>query len=340
MSVTLVARAQPDPHWLVHDIARPRPLVVDPGTPNTPERAGKPPSDAVVLFDGTSLAAWCGLDGSPPKWVIRDSALECVESSGYVRTLQNFGDCQVHVEWAAPIPAKGQGQGRGNSGVFLMGLYEVQVLDSWQNATYADGQAGAVYGQYPPLVNAARPPGEWQTYDILFTRPRFNDRGEVASPARLTVLHNGVLVQHDVSPIGPTGWLKREPYAPHPDKLPLALQDHGNPVRYRNVWVRELGRDAARKEFTFAKADLDRCVGAYRAADDLRIRVSRPDAQLLATISYPGRSMEFPLFAESRTKFFLKTVDAEFLFRTNATGAVEGLTFHIGGEDRVMTRQE
>jgi hypothetical protein len=189
---------------------------------------------------------------------VKDGALECVKGSGYIRTLQAFGDCQLHVEWAAPTPPEGTSQGRGNSGVFLMGMYEVQVLDSHENVTYADGQAAAAYGQHPPLVNASLPPGQWQTYDILFTRPRFNDRGEVTSPARLTVLHNGVLVQHNVELVGPTGWLKRDPYRAHPDKLPISLQDHGNPVRYRNLWVRELGTDAKRPEFVYDNATLNK----------------------------------------------------------------------------------
>jgi hypothetical protein len=152
----------------------------------------------------------------------------------------SFGDCQLHVEFAEPNPPKGEDQDRGNSGVFLQGLYEIQVLDSYQSKTYADGQAGAVYGQFPPLVNASRPPGQWQTYDIVFHGPRFDAAGKLLRPAHITVLHNGVLVQDNVEPTGPTGHHKRPPYTAGPDKLPLSLQDHNHPVRYRNIWLREL----------------------------------------------------------------------------------------------------
>ncbi|MGB3617868.1 MAG: DUF1080 domain-containing protein, partial [Catalinimonas sp.] len=157
-----------------------------------------------------------------------------------IRTKEAFGDCQLHVEWRAPTVVKGEGQGRGNSGVFLMGRYEIQVLDSYQNRTYANGQAASVYKQHPPLVNAARPPGQWQTYDIIFTAPRFNAEGRCVTPAHVTVLHNGVLVQHHVALLGPTEYVGLPFYRPHADKLPLELQDHGDLVSYRNVWVRAL----------------------------------------------------------------------------------------------------
>jgi hypothetical protein len=164
-----------------------------------------------------------------------------VPHSGFIHTRQPFGDCQLHVEFAEPVPATGADQGRGNSGVFLMGLYEIQVLDSYQNKTYADGQAGAVYGQFPPQVNASRPPGQWQEYDIIFHGPRFANDGKLLRPARMTVLHNGVLVQDSVELSGPTAHHERPPYKPTPEKLPLSLQDHGNPVRFRNIWIRALG---------------------------------------------------------------------------------------------------
>ncbi len=320
--------------WPQHDWNRPRPPVIQPATPSTQERPGKPPSDAVVLFDGSSLASWVSLDGSPPKWINQDGVLECARDSGYIRTLQAFGDCQLHVEWAAPTPPSGTSQGRGNSGVFLMGQYEVQVLDSHDNQTYADGQAAAAYGQFPPLVNASLPPGQWQTYDILFTRPRFNDRGEPLSPARFTVLHNGVLVQHNVELVGPTGWLQRDPYRAHPDKLPLSLQDHGNPVRYRNLWIRELGADARRPEFVYDNATLNKLLGSFRVDDGLSIQITRPERLLLATIAYPGRTMTFPLHAESRTVFYARSFEGQFTFRTNPEGVAEFLVFRIAGEDR------
>ena len=172
-----ISLAAPDPNWLDHDRDRPAPPVVDAGTSSTEEQAGRPPSDATVLFDGKDFSQWVSMDGSPTKWIMGNGYMECVKGSGYVRTLQNFGDCQLHVEWATPTPPHGEGQGRGNSGVFFgMGRYEVQVLDSYENKTYSDGSAAAIYGQYPPLVNASRPPGQWQTYDIIYTAPRF-DRG-------------------------------------------------------------------------------------------------------------------------------------------------------------------
>jgi hypothetical protein len=289
-----------------------------------------------VLFDGKDVSGWCSLDGSPAKWIAKDGALECVKDSGYIRTLQNFGDCQLHVEWAAPEPPQGESQGRGNSGVFLMGLYEVQVLDSYQNTTYADGGAGAAYGQYPPLVNPARPPGQWQTYDIIFTRPRFDDQGKLLSPARLTVLFNGVLVQNHVALTGPTGWMKREPYQPHADKLPLSLQDHGNPVRFRNLWVRDL--EGGPPEFTFAPDVLDRCVGTYVVDDRFSIVVTRPGSQLEMRLVHPNREHAYPLTAASKTKFFARSVDGQVEFQTDADGAVTGLTFYISGEARPAKR--
>src|SRR5580658_5458414 len=184
---TSVSTAAPDPNWLDHDRDRPAPAVVDAGTSSTEEKPGRPPSDATVLFEGTDISQWVAMDGSPTKWILKNGYMECVKGSGYVRTLQNFGDCQLHVEWATPTPPHGEGQGRGNSGVFFgMGRYEIQVLDSYEAKTYADGQAAAIYGQYPPLVNASRPPGRWQWYDIVFHGPRFDAGGKLLRPARET----------------------------------------------------------------------------------------------------------------------------------------------------------
>lgn len=328
--------AQGEPVWKQHDWNRPRPPIIDPGTPSTLDKPGQPPSDAIVLFDGKDLSQWVSLDGSPARWIVKDGAMECVKHSGYVRTLRNFGDCQLHVEWAAPTPPLGRSQGRGNSGVFLMELYEVQVLDSFENETYADGQAAAAYGQHPPLVNASRPPGQWQTYDIVFTRPRFNARGELESPARLTVLHNGVLVQNNVLLKGPTAWMRAEPYAPHPDKLPLSLQDHGNPVRFRNIWVRDLEGGPA--EFTYGAGLLDRCVGRYQIDPGFVIEVTRKDAQLHMRLVHPNREHSYALCAESPTKFFAKTVDAQLIFQVGADGLATGLSFVIATETRLAKR--
>ena len=238
--ISTFCNAQVDPKWKIHDPDRPLPAIVDPGTSSTQDSPGHPPSDAVVLFDGKDLSKWAHKDGSAAKWKVENGYFEVVPKTGYLYTREAFGDCQLHVEFAEPAPPKGEGQDRGNSGVFLQGLYETQVLDSYQSKTYADGQAGAIYGQYPPLVNASRPPGQWQSYDIVFHGPRFAKDGKLLRPARETVFHNGVLVQDNVELSGPTAHGKRPPYEPQSEKLPLALQDHGHPVHYRNIWIREL----------------------------------------------------------------------------------------------------
>jgi hypothetical protein len=232
---------QVDERWKIHDTSRPHPPVITPGTASTQDKPGLPPSDAIVLFDGADLSKWETPKGGPAKWRVADGYFEVVPKTGTIQTRQAFGDCQLHLEWAAPDPPRGQDQDRGNSGVFLMGMYEVQVLDSYNNVTYADGQAGAVYGQYPPLVNPARPPGQWQTYDILFHGPRFDKNGKLLRPARVTLFYNGVVVQDNVELTGPTAHRQRPPYQVHAEKLPLALQDHDHPVRFRNIWIRELG---------------------------------------------------------------------------------------------------
>lgn len=221
--------------WRVHDADRPRPASVTPAPAPPPV---PPPADATVLFDGTDLAGWRGRGGAA-EWAIADGAMT-VNGTGDIETIATFGDCQLHLEWAAPTPAKGSSQGRGNSGVFLCGRYEVQILDSYDNATYADGQAAALYGQQPPLVNACRPPGEWQSYDIVFRAPRFAPDGTLLAPARITVVHNGVLVQLDEPLLGQTAHRALARYEPHPPAGPIRLQDHGDPVRFRNVWVRPL----------------------------------------------------------------------------------------------------
>lgn len=222
------------------DMNRPAPPEITPGRPGTQERAGTAPSDATVLFDGKDLSAWTGEKGKPAPWKVGDGYFEVVPGTGEIRTKQSFGDCQLHVEWATPSPARGTGQDRGNSGVFLMTLYEIQVLDSYHSATYPDGQAAAIYDQWPPLVNASLPPGEWQTYDIVFHGPRFSNDGKLTRPATATVFHNGVLVQDHKTLTGPTENGKRPPYKVEPEKMPLSLQDHHHPVRYRNIWIRDI----------------------------------------------------------------------------------------------------
>jgi hypothetical protein len=322
---------QSAPHYKKHDWNRPTPPVVDPGTASTEERSGKPPSDATVLFDGTDLSQWSDADGNPTKWVVRNGAMECVPASGMIRTLQNFGDCQLHIEWATPVPPSGRSQGRGNSGVLFGNLYEIQVLDSYDNRTYADGQAAAMYGQFPPLVNASRPPGQWQSYDVIFTRPRFDDKGQVAAPARVTLMYNGVLVQNNVALLGSTPYMVPPEYKPHADKLPLFLQDHGNPVRYRNIWVRELGDDALQKEFTLSNTLLDGYVGKYALNPRVAIVITRKGSQLFFSMGSTG-SHEFPLFAESKTRFVAKDVDASITFQVDDRGASQSLDYYMAGD--------
>lgn len=234
------SHAQVDTKWKIHDLNRPVPAVITPGTSSTRDAPGKAPSDAIVLFDGKDLSQWLSADNGAAKWKVENGYAEVAAKTGYIHTKKAFGDCQLHVEFSEPAPPKGESQGRGNSGVFLMGLYEIQVLDSYENKTYADGQAAAVYGQYPPLVNASRPPGQWQSYDIVFHAPHFDQSGKLLSPARVTVFHNGVLVQDNVEIRGRTAIGDVPTYEAGPDKAALALQDHGDPVRYRNIWIREL----------------------------------------------------------------------------------------------------
>jgi hypothetical protein len=224
--------------WPQHSRERPVAPIVTPGAPALPV---PPPGDAIVLFDGTSLAKWEDGKGGAAKWkLIGNGAMEVAPGTGGIQTRDGFGDVQLHVEWMSPAPPRGKDQDRGNSGVFLMGKFEVQVLDSYENVTYADGQAASIYGQFPPLVNVSRKPGEWQSYDIVFHRPRFDGAGKLSKPARFTVFHNGVLVQDDVEPVGPTANMRRPPYEAGPDRLPLGLQDHEHPVRFRNIWIRDL----------------------------------------------------------------------------------------------------
>lgn len=200
---------------------------------------GPPPSDAIVLFDGRDLSQWVTTDGQPAAWAVENGTM-VVNGTGSIRTKEGFGDCQLHIEWATPAEIQGEGQGRGNSGVYLQSRYEVQILDSYTNETYFDGQAAALYKQHAPLVNASRKPGEWQTYDIIFRAPRFAEDGSVVEKARISVLHNGVLVQNHVELLGTTTHQGTPSYQQHPEKQPLMLQDHGNPVRFRNIWIRRL----------------------------------------------------------------------------------------------------
>ena len=210
--------------------------IVTPGKTNA-----DPPSDAIVLFGGKDLSKWKSeKDGSDAKWKIEGDALVVTGGTGGILTREAFGDCQLHIEWRTPAKVVGESQGRGNSGIFLMGKYELQVLDSYNNRTYSNGQAGSIYKQFPPLVNASRGPGEWQAYDIIFTAPVFYENGALKSPARITVFHNGGLVQNNTTIWGATQYVGTPNYEPHGAKEPLMLQDHGNPVAYRNIWIRPI----------------------------------------------------------------------------------------------------
>ena len=223
----------PGGKWQVHDDTRPQARVITPGA-----AAGQAPSDAIALFDGTDLSGWTGRDGDA-QWKVEDGYMEVEPRTGDIQTKETFGDCQLHLEFACPAEVKGDSQGRGNSGVFMMGLYEIQVLDGYDNPTYADGVTASVYGEYPPLVNACRAPGEWQTYEIIWTAPRFSGV-ELVSPAYLALVHNGVLVHNHVEVMGPTGHRDVYAYKAHAPTGPLKLQDHGDLVRFRNIWYRPL----------------------------------------------------------------------------------------------------
>ncbi|MEO7961537.1 MAG: DUF1080 domain-containing protein [Ginsengibacter sp.] len=219
----------------VTEVWNPKVRVVDAGKTDA-----LPPSDAIVLFDGKNTSAWKAQDGGHMKWKVSDGILTVTEGSGFIITKQGFGDCRLHIEWRTPAEVKYSGQNRGNSGILLMGKYELQVLDSYVNPTYSNGQAGSMYKQLIPLVNSSRKPGEWQTYDVVFIAPIFNKDSLVKSPATVTIFHNGVLVQNHGTLFGTTEYLGIGSYHMHSDKEPLLLQNHGSPVSYRNIWIREL----------------------------------------------------------------------------------------------------
>ncbi|MBI4880564.1 MAG: DUF1080 domain-containing protein [Planctomycetes bacterium] len=330
------ALGQEAPRWKTHDLARPRPPVVAPAPQDLP---ALPPSDAVLLFCGQGLEAWRSEKGGPADWVVADGAFQPAPGAEDIVTVQGFGDVQLHVEWAAPLPAAGTSQGRGNSGVFLMGLYEVQILDSFENDTYADGQAAAVYGQYPPLVNACRPPGEWQSFDIVFRRPRFAEDGALIAPARVTVQQNGILVQDAVPLLGPTAWLQHLPYEEHPDRLPLSLQNHGSPVRFRNIWLRELRESAepgppeggTQPAVSLKAEQLERCAGRYRpgGARETVYTVRRDGQQLQCNFFWNDAYLDLVPLAER--EFALRHTAATIVFDADDQGAVVALTLRIGG---------
>jgi hypothetical protein len=330
--------------WAAHAMDRPHPEVTEPTDQMV---LAAPPPNAVVLFDGTDLSRWTTPDGGEVRWAVRGGYFEVTPGTGTIRTRDAFGDVQLHIEWASPSPPEGTGQDRGNSGVFLMGIYEVQVLDSYRSETYADGQAAAIYGQYPPRLNVSRPPGEWQTFDIFFRRPRFAEDGSLLEAARMTVLHNGVLVQNNEELLGPTAWLRYLPYEPHADELPIELQDHGSPVRFRNVWALPLPEltdpepayATRHRPLEMSGPELDRFVGRY----------DRPGAQAPITISREGETLHADFFWRPGTlelipvaeaEFVLAETDGRLVFELDDRGTPASLVFHLGGARMPARRAE
>jgi hypothetical protein len=332
------------PRWRQHDVRRPKPPAIEPGDNAI---ANTPPKGAVILFDGSSLDAWKSGARGPAQWKVSDGYFEIVPGAGPIETKAKFGDIQLHIEWSAPDPPRGRSQDRGNSGVFLMGQFEVQVLDSYQAGTYADGQAGAIYGEYPPLFNASRPPGRWQSFDIAFRRPRFDAGGTLRDPAHITVFHNGILVQNNEEPFGPTSWLRWLPYTNESDRGPISLQDHNHPVRYRNVWVLELPERpsptpqdvAPPKTVALEPEVLDQCAGRYALGsnpDAPIAKIVREDGHL--TITFPFRPGALVMEPISETEFSMPHTDGHFTFRKDGSGHVTSVLFHIGDGERDMKR--
>ena len=341
-----VRKTGTDNGWKQHDIHRPKPIAVKP--PNDP--AGVlTPNDAVVLLDGTNLDAWESTRGGSAEWKLAEGAMEIVPGKGAIRTKGKFGDVQLHVEWASPSPAKGTGQDRGNTGLFLMSRYEIQILDSYQADTYADGQAGALYGQYPPLFNASRPPGVWQTYDIAFRRPRFAKDGSLVEPARATLFHNGLLVQNNEELLGQTTWLKWQPYEAHEDAAPIELQDHGHAVKFRNMWLRNLPEraqptaEALKKPeiVTLSEQALDQIAGQYvmgSKANGTRVSITKAQNHLLVKLPFLPTALVIEPTAP--LVFTMPHTDGQFTFKEDANHKITGATFQIGDGERAMTKVE
>ena len=309
-----------------HDQNRPAPKVVVPG-----EGAilGKPPSDAVILFDGKNFDNWTG---AVDKWKIVDGVMETVGKSGPVMSKEEFGDCQLHVEWASPPKAVGNGQRRSNSGVFLMNAFELQVLDSYENKTYADGSAASVYGQYPPLVNASRGPGEWRSYDIIFRAPRFGADGELQKRATMTALHNGVLVQDNSEILGPTSWIKHGRYAQGKTTGPLRLQDHGSPVRYRNIWIRPLAAQRAKPENPYPVAALElsaekqkRLIGTYQTGSQKEFHILVRGDNVYCRLY----GVRMKMVALSESEFTFEKCAGKIVFQFDENGKVESASLQL-----------
>ena len=323
------AHAPAPPGWRQHEVDRPQPPRVEPAPV---------PSDAVVLIgaDGDAGDRWQAEGGGDAGWETRDGALVVVPGAGAIRTREAFGDAQIHIEWMPAAEPDKDGQDRSNSGLFLVGgRYEVQILDSWDNATYADGRAGAIYGQFPPLADASRPPDEWQTYDVFFRMPRFDAAGGLVEPARMSVVHNGVLVQNNESLPGMTTWLESLPYEAH-GPGPIGLQDHGSPVRFRNLWVRRLPERAAPPAgyadlggVPLTAAERDRLVGRYARDEGGTFVIERLGDGL--GLSMPWRPGVLRLVPLSPTSLHLAHTAGRFDVELDAAGDVARLTFHMGG---------
>jgi hypothetical protein len=329
--------------WRQHDTARPLPPRVDPASSRLPTPA---PPDAVVLIpaDGSSLDAWEHEDGGPAPWTVTDEAVVIAPGTGAIQTREAFGDLQLHLEWQPADEPHKTGQDRSNSGVFFLdGRYEVQILDTYDNQTYADGAAGAIYGQFPPLANALRPPGEWQAYDLFFRGPRFAADGTVQEPARLTVLLNGILIQNNEVLSGMTMWLESIPYEAHPPTGKILLQDHGSPVRFRNVWLRETPPRPAPPDgygaldpVPLSGPEYDRLTGAYdRGGGDLFVIERTADG---IGLSMPWRPGILRLLPRSSTVFQLAATAGEVAFTLNDDGAPTALTLTMGGGTYPATR--
>lgn len=331
-----IGSAQLPTGWKAHDLKRPHPTVVTPA-----KEVGGAPSDAVVLFDGKDMSQWRSGNGKPSKWKIVDGAMESVPKSGYVFSKEEFGDCQIHIEFASPAKVKGSGQGRGNSGVFLMGDFEVQVLDSFDNPkTYADGTAGSIYGQHPPLVNASRGPGQWQTYDIIFRRPRFDEAGKVQEKAQITVLHNGVLIQDAVRAAGPTSWIKHKDYdsVKNKSKGPLSLQDHGNPVRYRNIWVRHLKEEKQLPESAYdpVTVELDTELAEKLAGKYGKHRVEFKEDKLYFHV----HRTKLEMVPHSATEYGFKETAGVMTFKLDGEGNTDSITVQLDATRKSEHKRE
>lgn len=319
-----------DAQWKVNDMSRPLPPVVTTGNNGIP-------SDAEILFNGTDISKWRNVNGTEASWKIIDSCLVAAKAWNDIRTLRNYGDCQLHLEFMISVPVHGENNMRGNSGVVLMGKYEVQIMDSYRFETFPDGQNAAIYGQSPPLVNASLPPDQWQTFDIFFKSPGFDDKGKLTSPAKITMLHNGFLVHHDLELAGQSSWLGKLRYEKHPRKLPVVLQSHVQPVRFRNIWIRDLGslnvNPYTKKEvyeITLPEDQMAEYDGIYDWTDSLQPAVIRDKRNYLEAF-LPGKA-ERDLIAYDKDRFYAEGIDLWFEFIRDNAGKVFKMNMNNGGK--------